>query len=124
MKQELESVTQRKIMNAVRKHGGYVYKNPQSALTEVGRPDLTACIPAKLSTLVQLLGEDATVGLYCGIEVKRPGRRNEKNGGLSKGQIVVAKQINNAHGEWIRIDNPADIERIMEMYMGGKDALQ
>lgn len=117
MKQELESVTQRKIMNAIRKHGGYVYKNPQSAMTEVGRPDLTACIPARLSTLISLLGEDAIVGLYCGLEVKRPGRQGQKNGGLSRGQLVVATQIEKANGIWMRIDDPALIEKTMEVYM-------
>lgn len=121
---ELEKVTQSKVMRAVRLHDGYVYKNAQSAYTEVGRPDLTACVPAKVSKLVEMYGMDGVVGLFVGIEVKRPGRTGQRDGGLSKGQIVVKHQIEQAHGLWFKFDNPSDAERLMKTYKGGDDAVQ
>jgi hypothetical protein len=106
---KLESDVQGKMMRTVRKYGGYVYKNAQSMYTEKGRPDLTACIPVSLKRLEELFGEDAKIGVFVGIEVKR----NKKVYDSSDAQIIVGKQIQKASGLWFSIDDPDIVEALM-----------
>lgn len=118
MATKLESDVQGKMMRTVRKYGGYVYKNAQNMYTEKGRPDLTACVPVTLKRLAELFGEDAKVGLFVGIEVKR----NKKVYDSSDAQVIVGKQIQKAHGLWFSIDDPDIVEALMLKFTdeGGK----
>lgn len=107
---ERESKVQRKTINIIRKYGGYVYKNAQNVFTEKGRPDLTACIPVKLSTIEKVFGPDYKVGLFVGIELKRDGHLGE----VSDAQQVVGRQIKRAGGLWFAIDDPLIIEALLQ----------
>lgn len=107
---EKESKVQRKTMNILRKYGCYVYKNAQNVFTEKGRPDLTACVPVKLSTLQKVFGNDYTVGMFIGIELKRDGHLGE----VSDAQQVVGRQIKKAGGMWFAIDDPLIIEALLQ----------
>lgn len=113
---ELESKTQKKIIDVVRKYGGYIYKNAQNMYTEKGRPDLTACIPTTLFTLTSLFGQDAKIGIFVGLEVKRTGHLNE----VSPAQEVVGRQITNASGLWYAVDDPKIVEALMKRLTGEK----
>lgn len=106
---ERERKTQEKTMRVIRKYGGYVYKNAQSMYTEKGRPDLTACVPATLKTLAEMFGEDAVIGVFVGVEMKRPGALDD----VSTAQQIVGRQIKKAHGIWLAIDDPDVIEVLM-----------
>lgn len=106
---ERERKVQEKTMRIVRKYGGYVYKNAQNMYTEKGRPDLTACIPTTIGKLVEVFGENAEVGLFLGIELKRDGHLGE----VSEAQQIVGRQIKKAKGLWLAIDNPDIIEALM-----------
>ena len=119
MATERERKVQEKTMNVIRKYGGYVYKNAQNIYTEKGRPDLTACVPTNLKTLTKLFGENAEIGLFVGIELKRDGHLNE----VSDAQNIVGRKIKKASGLWFAIDNPDIIEALMIRLTGGKDAL-
>lgn len=112
MSTERESKTQQKTIQVVRKNGGYVYKNAQSMFTEVGRPDLTVCIPTTVKKLTELYEPEHVVGLFAGIEMKRPGRLD----GVSEAQIVVGNQIKKAGGIWLLIDDPSIAEALMLRY--------
>lgn len=106
---ERERKVQEKTMRVIRKYGGYVYKNAQNMYTEKGRPDLTACVPTTLKNLIEIFGEDAKVGLFVGIEMKRPGALND----VSTAQQVVGRQIKKAKGIWLAIDDADVIEVLM-----------
>ena len=106
---EREAKVQRKVMEILRKHGCYVYKNAQSAFTEKGRPDLTACIPVKISVLLKEYGNDAKIGVFTGIELKRDGHLGE----VSEAQQIVGRKIINCGGKWFAIDDPDVIEALM-----------
>lgn len=106
---ERERKTQRKTMDVIEKYGGYVYKNAQSMYTEVGRPDLTACIPTTLARLEKLFGKDAKVGIFVGIEMKRPGALDD----VSDAQKIVGRKIKKSSGLWFAIDDPQVIEALM-----------
>lgn len=112
---ERERKTQEKTMRIIRKYGGYVYKNAQNMYTEKGRPDLTACIPCKLSKLLEMYGPDAEIGLFVGIEMKRPGRISE----VSDAQEIVGRKIKNAKGLWFAIDDAIYAEALMMKYTEG-----
>lgn len=118
---ERERKTQEKTMRVIRKYNGYVYKNAQSMYTEKGRPDLTACVPTKLKTLIEMFGEDATIGIFVGIEMKRPGALND----VSTAQEIVGRQIRKAKGMWLAIDDPDVIEVLMnKLTKGVENAIQ
>ena len=105
MQTERESKVQKKTMDILRKYGCYVYKNAQSAFTEKGRPDLTACVPVKLGTLEEIYGKDATLGIFLGIEMKRDGHLDA--------QQIVGRKIMRSKGLWFAIDDPLVIEALM-----------
>ena len=111
---ERERKVQEKIIRLCRKYGCYVYKNAQNMYTEKGRPDLTACIPTKLSILEDVLGKDANVGIFIGIEIKRDGHLGE----VSEAQRVVGKQIKDAKGMWIAVDNTDIVEALLVRLTG------
>ena len=110
-KTERERKVQEKVLRVIRAKNGYVYKNAQGMYTEKGRPDLTACIPAKLSTLVKLFGEDATVGLFVGLEIKRD---LEHGYGVTDAQNIVCRQIQNSNCLWFSVDDPDFVETLMD----------
>lgn len=116
---EKESKIQAKCMKIVRNYGGYIYKNAQSVYTEVGRPDCTACIPVTIKRLVELFGENATIGLFVGMEFKV----NEKKYSTTKAQKIVGQQIKEAKGLWFAIDDPDIVEGLMIKLTGGKNEL-
>lgn len=117
---ERERKTQEKTMTIIRKYGGYVHKNNQNLYTEKGRPDLTACIPTTLKTLSNLFGENAKIGIYLGIEMKRPGLIDD----TSTAQEIVGRKIKKAKGLWFVIDDPDVIEALMIKLTEDIDVIQ
>lgn len=114
-KTPLEQKIQNEIMRTIRTNGGYVYKNAQSMYTQVGIPDLTACIPTDLAHLARFGMLDAPVGLFVGIEVKRKGKLDN----VSDAQYIVGHQIEKANGIWLVTDNVDDIETLIRRYKDG-----
>ena len=106
---ERERKVQERTMKVIRKYGGYVYKNAQSMYTEVGRPDLAACVPVSIKTLIKEFGEDAVVGLFVGIEMKRAGKLNN----VSEAQKIVGNQIKKAKAIWFATDDDNLVESFM-----------
>lgn len=111
---ERERKVQERTMRIVRKYGGYVYKNAQSMYTEKGRPDLTACIPTTLKKLIEIYGEDAKIGLFVGLEIKRDGHLGE----VSEAQEIVGNKIKKANGMWFAIDDTDLVEALMIKFTG------
>ena len=109
MATERERKVQEKSLRLIRQYNGYVYKNAQNMYTEKGRPDLTACIPVSIKKLIELFGEDAKVGIFVGIELKRPGHLN----GLSEAQQIVGRQMQKSKGLWFAIDDTDIIEAML-----------
>lgn len=116
-----ERKVQERTIATIRKYGGYVYKNAQNMYTEKGRPDLTACIPAKLSKLIEMFGEDTMVGLFVGLEIKRD---CDHGYGTTEAQEVVGRKIKKACGLWLAIDDPLIIEALMIKLQGDDNAIQ
>ena len=117
---ERERKTQEKTMTVIRKYGGYVYKNNQNMYTEKGRPDLTACIPKTLGTLSKMIGPNAEVGIFVGIEMKRPGLIDD----TSNAQEIVGRKIKKAKGLWFAIDDPDVVEALMIKLTEGLNVIQ
>lgn len=111
---ERERKVQEKTMRVVRKYGGYVYKNAQGMYTEKGRPDLTACVPTSLKRLIEIYGEDAKIGLFVGLEIKRDGHLGE----VSDAQEIVGRTIKKSGGIWIAVDNTDIVEALMIKFTG------
>lgn len=120
MTTERERKVQERSMKIVRKYGGYIYKNAQNMYTEKGRPDLAGCVPIKVSRILELFGKDATVGLFVGLEIKRPGLIED----TSDAQDIVGRQIKKAAGIWLPIDDSDVVEALMIRLTGEqKDGL-
>lgn len=114
-KTPLEQKVQNDIMRIIRANGGYVYKNAQSMYTQVGIPDLTACIPIRVDCIGQILGPTSHVGLFVGIEVKREGKLNN----VSDAQLIVGKQIMKSNGIWFATDRTDAIELFAQRCKNG-----
>lgn len=106
---ERERKVQERTMRIVRKYDSYIYKNAQGLYTEKGRPDLTACVPVKISKLAELFGENAEVGIFIGIEMKRQGKLDD----VSEAQEIVGRKIKEAKGMWFAIDDSDIVEALM-----------
>lgn len=111
---ERESKIQRQCQSIIRKYNGYVFKNNGNIYTEKGRPDLTACVPIKVSKLRELLGDDGKIGIFVGIELKRENHLNE----VSDAQKIVGDKIKNAKGIWIATDCADIVEALMIKFTG------
>ncbi len=111
---ERERKVQEKTMRIVREYGGYVYKNAQGMYTEKGRPDLTACVPTTIKRLLEIYGEDAKIGLFVGLEIKRDGHL----GDVSDAQEIVGRNIKKCGGLWFAIDNTDLVEALMIKFTG------
>ena len=98
-----ESTIQRKCQKIIRDYGGYCFKNNGNIYTEVGRPDLVACVNGK----------------FIAIETKRENHMDE----VSTAQTIVGKQITKAGGIWIATDNPDVVEALMIKLVGDKNGL-
>ena len=107
--EERERKVQTRIQKIIRKYGGYVYKNAQNMYTEVGRPDLTACVPVSIKRLEEIFGKDAKIGIFVGVEVKRPGLQYN----TSDAQDVVGNNIIKSSGLWFATDDSDMIEGLM-----------
>ena len=108
-------------MKIIRRYGAYVYKNAQNEYTEKGRPDLTACVPVKISDLLKMFGPDERVGIFFGIEMKRPGQL----GAVSEAQRIVGNKILKAKGFWFAVDDADLVEALMIKFVGDiEDELQ
>lgn len=108
-KTERESKVQEKAIRNFRKYGAYVFKNAQNEYTEVGRPDLTACVPVTIEKLLELYSKDTKIGVFVGIELKRDG----KLGDVSLSQEIVGRKIKKASGLWFAIDDADIVEALM-----------
>lgn len=108
-KTPLEQKVQNDIMRIIRANGGYVYKNAQSMYTQVGIPDLTACVPTDIATAEAVLGPNAKIGLFVGIEVKRKGKLSN----VSEAQQIVGYQIEKSNGLWLATDEPNMVKTLM-----------
>jgi len=111
---ERECKIQSRTMQNIRTQGGYVYKNAQGMFTEPGRPDVTSCIPVTVKRLLELYGEDAIVGLFVGIEIKRDGQLSN----VSRAQSIVGNKIRSAGGIWIAVDNSDVVDALIARLTG------
>lgn len=106
---ERERNIQKSMMTIIKKYGGYVYKNAQNMYTEKGRPDVSACVPVKISDLAEIFGADNEIGIFIGIEVKR----DKSTYDATEAQEIVGRKIKAAKGLWFALDDPGVVEALM-----------
>lgn len=119
MKNELESSIQRRCQKIIKDNDAFVFKTHGDMYGRAGIPDLVACVPVDVTTLEKMMQEDwfsnKTIGIFVGIELKRPGHMSE----VSPAQIIVGKEIKKAGGLWYATDDVDTIEALM-LTMRGK----
>ena len=86
-------------------HKAWSYAPIQNGLGVHGVPDRIACVPVKITEA--MVGQ--TVGLFVGVEAKRPGRRGEKNAGATGSQIDKLRDIIDAGGVGLLADGEEDV---------------
>lgn len=117
---ERERKVQEKMMRKIRDYKGYTYKNAQNMFTEKGRPDLTACVPTTVKAIEELFGENAQIGIFVGIEVKR----DRDSYDASDAQEIVGRKIKAAKGLWFVLDDCDVLEALLmklTKYNGGNN---
>lgn len=93
-------------------HGGWSYAPVQNGLGVHGIPDRVGCIPVTITQA--MVGRK--LGVFIGIECKKPGRRSEANRGLSTHQQLVLDAIYDARGWGIVCDGVEDLGRLGNPY--------
>ena len=71
---------------------------------------MTACVPVKIKTLIELYGLDAEIGVFVGIECKV----DENKYDATEAQNVVGRKIMKAKGLWFKEQNPLVIKLLLE----------
>ncbi|MHB8388015.1 MAG: hypothetical protein ACYDBH_00370 [Acidobacteriaceae bacterium] len=89
------------------------YAPIQNGMGVHGIPDRIACFPVIVTP--SMVGK--RIGLFIGIEAKRPGRRPEKNRGMSAAQNEIRTAILEAAGLSICCDGHEDIAALaLQLY--------
>lgn len=73
-----------------------------------GVPDRIGCVPIEITP--DMVGK--TIGVFVGVEAKKPGRRGELNRGASARQVLQLAAINDAGGIGIICDGPDDLAEL------------
>lgn len=115
-KTELESNLQRRIQSTLRDYNSYVFKNNGNIFTEVGRPDLVACVPVKINTLMKLIEKrllyhDDKVGIFLALEIKRKDQLDD----VSEAQTIVGEKIKSSSGLWFPMDDLDSVIGLLEI---------
>jgi hypothetical protein len=84
------------------------YAPIQNGLGEHGIHDRVGCVPVVVTE--HMVG--MTVGLFVSLECKAPGRRGEKDRGLSTHQRIKMDAINEAHGISDVVDGREDLSAV------------
>lgn len=87
---------------------GWSYAPIQNGLGEHGIPDRVGCVPVTVTP--EMVGK--RIGLFVAVESKAPGRRNEKDEGMTKNQLEKQRAIRDTGGLAIRCDGIADLDAL------------
>jgi hypothetical protein len=86
-------------------HNAWSFAPVQRGLGAHGIPDRIACVPVTITDA--MVGQ--TIGMFVGIEAKRPGRRGESNAGATGQQINQLREIIDAGGVAMLVDGQEDV---------------
>jgi len=86
--------------------GAWSYAPIQTGMGAHGIPDRIGCVPIVVTQ--EMVGKE--IGLFVAVESKRPGRRGEKDRGLSQHQKNNLAGINHAGGVAICCDGVDDLQ--------------
>ena len=89
-------------------HGAHHYAIVQSGLGVHGLHDRVGTIPIVVTQA--MVGK--RIGLTVTVESKRPGRRNEKDRGMSKHQVLFKEGVQRAGGVSICCDGQEDLDAL------------
>ena len=96
----------------------------QNGLGTHGIHDRIACLP--LTVTPEMVGKK--IGLFVSIEAKRPGRRAEKDSGMSKHQVLFMENVLRAGGLSIVCDGLEDLswidDRLRNLVLGFQSNLR
>ena len=84
------------------------YAPIQNGLGEHGIPDRIGCVPVVVTA--EMVGK--RVGLFVAVESKAPGRRGEKNRGMTANQALKISDIRDAGGLAICCDGVDDLHTL------------
>lgn len=101
-----ENDVKKLVLDWFKAHNGWSYAPIQRGLGEGGIPDRVGCVPVLITS--DMVGQ--TIGLFVGLESKRPGRTNEKNGGASDRQAEKLIEIAEASGLAYVVDGTRDLD--------------
>lgn len=96
------------VLDWYKAHNAYNFAVVQNGMGVHGILDRNGCLP--LTVTPAMVGK--VVGLYIGVESKRPGRRGEKNRGMSPHQFDHMTAINAAGGLAICCDGYEDLAEL------------
>src|ERR1035437_1913389 len=110
MKRDPESEAEVKVLTKqwYESRDGWSWAPVSNGMGVHGVPDRVGVIPCVVTPA--MVGK--LVGLFVGIEAKRPGRRGEKDRGMSKHQVLFMARVREAGGLSIVCDGAEDLEQL------------
>lgn len=118
---ELESNLQRRCQQILKNGGAFTFKTHGDMYSRVGIPDLVSCIPVTEDVLKKMLDDgwfkDRKIGIFVGLECKRPGKLNVFDD-RRRAQEIVGNEIKNAGGIWFAIDDSDIVHAIIKTTKG------
>lgn len=109
---ETENDVKALVKKVLDSHKAWSYAPIQTGMGAHGIPDRIACVPVKITEA--MVGQ--TVGLFVGVEAKRPGRRGEKNAGATGQQINQLREIIDAGGVAMLVDGQEDVDFLADVF--------
>jgi len=90
------------------KHGAYHFAIVQNGMGVHGIHDRLMALPVVVTP--EMVGK--TIGVFVSIECKKPGRRGEKDRGMSKHQVLFMEGVQKAGGVSICCDGHEDLAEL------------
>jgi len=116
MTKKKELVTENDVKDVVKQwydvRGAWSYAPIQNGFGVVGIHDRVGCVPVTITP--EMVGQ--RVGAFVSIECKRPGRRKEKDRGMSPHQARHLREIVAAAGASIVCDGQEDLDLLERAY--------
>lgn len=86
--------------------GGWRFSPVQTGMGEHGIPDSVGGVPILVTP--EMVGR--TICISVTVEAKKPGRRGEKDRGMSKHQVLFQERVRAAHGISVCCDSIEDLQ--------------
>ena len=105
---ETEGAVKDLVLQWFKQRGGFSYAPIQNGMGIHGVHDRVGVLPVIVTP--EMVGKK--IGLFVSVECKKPGRRNERDRGMSKHQVLFMEDAQKAGGLSVCVDGHEDLDNL------------